>query len=75
MSTKDIALRCARAMDSNLLRHKWPADQNKRELYGLSDGQYRHRDIGLIRQLDACRNDEARRLLLGVSERMKEESL
>ena len=65
--SREIALRCASAMDKNLLRHNWPKDENKRELYGLSTRQYRRHAIGLIRQLDNCKSDEARRLILGRS--------
>ncbi len=67
MKSREIALRCAAAMDVNLLRHKWERDNNKRELYGLSDRQYRRHAIELIRQLDNCQSDEARRLILGRS--------
>lgn len=65
--SREIALRCATAMDTNLLRHKWAADENKRELYGVSERQYQRHSVALIRQLDACQDDEARRILLGRS--------
>ena len=64
---REIALRCAAAMDRDLLRHNWPRDEQKRELYGLSVQQYQHRAIDLIRQLDACKDDAARRLITGRS--------
>ena len=63
MTTREIALRCAAAMDPNLLKHGWPS--SARERYNLSDRQYRRRPIGLIDQLDACKSDEARRLIMG----------
>ena len=67
MSTREIALRCAAAMDRNLLRHNWPKDANKREVYGLAQRKHRPRMVAILRQLDACKSDEARRLILGLS--------
>jgi hypothetical protein len=67
VSAREIALRNAAAMDPNLLRRNWPKDGDARERYGMSESQYKHRALGLIEQLDACADDEARRILLGVS--------
>ena len=67
MTTREIALRCAAAMDPNLLRHRWPENENARERYSLTKRQYRTNGVALLRQLEHCKNDEARRLILGLS--------
>lgn len=67
MTTREKALHCAAAMDHTLLMHRWPKDGNEREVYGLSRKQYYSGGLNLIRQLDACKTDEARRLLMGRS--------
>ena len=65
IQSREIALRCASAMPSNLLRHRWPSEDilRGREIYGIN----RRGELDKIRQLDACKDDEARRLLLGKS--------
>ena len=62
--SKKIALRCAKAIDPRLLCHKWRSAKTERgyEVYGLN-----RKTIGLLRQLDACKDDAARRLILGKS--------
>ena len=67
MSAREIALRCAAAMPKNTLQHRWAADGCARERYSLTDRQYRRHTIALIRQLDGCKDDEARRLIMGRS--------
>lgn len=67
IQSQQIALRCAAAMPRYLLRHNWAKDESARERYSLSPKQYQVRGLALIRQLDACKSDAARRLILGVS--------
>lgn len=63
--SQEIALRCAAAIQTY-------RRQRYMERFGLS---YRHPfmmlPIRLLDQLDACKSDEARRLILGRSERME----
>lgn len=67
LTTREIALRCAAAMDHRLLFHGWPKNENARTRYAIPNKIYQKHGIALLRQLDACKSDEARRLILGVS--------
>jgi hypothetical protein len=67
LTTREIALRCAAAMDHRLLFHRWPKNENARTRYAIPDRIYKNHGIALLRQLDACKDDEARRLLMGRS--------
>lgn len=60
--SQEIALRCAAALPSNLLRHPWKSDARlAADMYGAKV------TLNTARQLDACKDDAARRLLLGRS--------
>lgn len=67
IQSREFALRCAAAIDKNLLRHNWPRDENKRIHYGVTETRYKHSGVAIISQLDGCQSDEARRLILGKS--------
>jgi hypothetical protein len=54
-------------MDHRLLFHRWPKNENARTRYAIPDRIYKNHGIALLRQLDACKDDEARRLLMGRS--------
>ena len=61
--SQEIALRCAKAMNPNLLRHRQKMPENERaDAYGL-----KARKRKLLAQLDGCQSNEARRLILGRS--------
>ena len=64
-----IALRCAASLPKHLLAH--PLKDERREQYIAIGGNRttltQKSPATFLGQLDACRSDEARRLLLGVS--------
>lgn len=64
--SQGIALRCASAMPRDLLFRRWPGEKNTHlvEVYAINP---RRKTLSLLRQLDACKSDEARRLILGRS--------
>lgn len=67
IKSREIALRCAASLPSNLLLRGWKRDEDGRNLHGLSDSTYRRGKSPLVHQLDACQSDGARRLILGRS--------
>ena len=67
--SREIALRCAASLRRNLLAHRQPNE--RRQSFQISSGlsycTIHKKPLTLFDQLDACKSEEARRLLLGVS--------
>ena len=68
--SREIALRCAAAMPKRTLIHNW-GDERRLAYMERFDvwpsKPYRELPKSLLDQLDACRDDAARRLILGIS--------
>ena len=64
-----VALRCAAALPSHLLYHRRRDERRYliKERYGLTHRQAQGCNKAFIDQLCRCKNEMARRILLGVS--------
>jgi hypothetical protein len=67
--SQQIALRCAESLPKHLLSHRQRNDrrQSYTDGYLLTFAQAHHLNDQRLQQLDNCKSEEARRLILGVS--------
>jgi hypothetical protein len=67
--SREIALRCAASLPKSLLRHRYRHSMRVilMEQYGRTEIDVHGYSRAFLRQLEKCKSDEARRILLGIS--------